>query len=74
MALPVYESLLERDALHIWDGVEVVDRIPSTIAANPHNRAYLETKAEKSGHLIEDGDLEQAEAFRVVGGGLSDAA
>jgi GTP cyclohydrolase II len=55
-------------------GVEVVDRIPLTIPANPHNRAYLETKAEKSGHLIEDGDLEQAEAFRVVGGGLSDAA
>ena len=42
-------------------GVEVVDRIPLVIPANGYDRAYLETKAEKSGHLIDDRDLEQAE-------------
>ena len=29
--------------------------------ANAYDRSYLETKARKSGHLIEDRDLEQAE-------------
>ena len=42
-------------------GVEVVDGIPLVIPANAYDRAYLETKARKSGHLIDDRDLEQAE-------------
>jgi len=34
-------------------GVEVSDRIPHVIPPNPHNRFYLETKAERSGHWID---------------------
>jgi GTP cyclohydrolase II len=34
-------------------GVDVSGRIPLVIPANDHNRAYLETKALKSGHLID---------------------
>jgi GTP cyclohydrolase II len=31
-------------------GVEVVDRVPLVIAANPHNEAYLRTKKLRDGH------------------------
>jgi GTP cyclohydrolase II len=31
-------------------GVEVVDRVPLVIASNPHNEAYLRTKALRDGH------------------------
>jgi GTP cyclohydrolase II len=31
----------------------VVGRIPHVMEANPYNRFYLETKALKSGHLID---------------------
>jgi GTP cyclohydrolase II len=34
-------------------GVKVVGRIPHIIPPNEHNRFYLETKASKSGHLID---------------------
>ena len=33
-------------------GLEVVERVPIEIAANPENRKYLETKEEKLGHLL----------------------
>jgi len=33
-------------------GVEVTDRIPLIIPANEHNRAYLETKERKAGHIL----------------------
>ncbi len=33
-------------------GLEVVERIPVEIHANPHNLRYLETKRDKMGHLI----------------------
>lgn len=33
-------------------GLEMVDRVPLLIEANPHNMAYLATKAEKLGHLL----------------------
>ncbi|MDE2462367.1 MAG: GTP cyclohydrolase II [Alphaproteobacteria bacterium] len=33
-------------------GVEVVERVPHIFASNPHNDAYLRTKAEKAGHLF----------------------
>jgi GTP cyclohydrolase II len=33
-------------------GIEVVERVPLTFAANRHNRSYLETKAQRSGHLL----------------------
>jgi len=34
-------------------GIRVVDRIPHVIPANDHNRFYLETKANRSGHFID---------------------
>jgi GTP cyclohydrolase II len=34
-------------------GIVVTERIPHVIPPNPHNRFYLETKATKSGHLID---------------------
>jgi GTP cyclohydrolase II len=33
-------------------GINVVERVPHVFAANNHNRAYLATKASKSGHLF----------------------
>ena len=35
------------------NGIRVVDRIPHVIPANEHNRFYLETKANRSGHFID---------------------
>jgi GTP cyclohydrolase II len=34
-------------------GTKVSDRIPHVIPANEYNRFYLETKATRSGHLLE---------------------
>jgi len=33
-------------------GLHVADRVPLRVGANPHNLAYLATKAKKSGHLL----------------------
>lgn len=33
------------------NGIEVVERVPLHVGENRHNRAYLQTKREKSGHL-----------------------
>jgi GTP cyclohydrolase II len=35
-------------------GVTVTERIPLIIPANPHNEFYLRTKAQRSGHLIDE--------------------
>ena len=35
------------------EGVNVVERVPHSMPANRHNRAYLETKALRSGHLLD---------------------
>lgn len=35
-------------------GIRVAGRLPHVIPANRHNRFYLETKAQRSGHLIGD--------------------
>ncbi|WP_457598313.1 GTP cyclohydrolase II [Hydrogenimonas sp.] len=32
--------------------VEIVERLPIVVEANPHNEAYLETKKRKMGHLL----------------------
>ena len=34
------------------EGISVVERVPHAFPANPHNRAYLKTKADKAGHLF----------------------
>lgn len=39
-------------------GIQVTERIPLIIPPNPHNNFYLETKATKSGHLIDFGGKE----------------
>ena len=33
-------------------GIEIVERVPLEVAANPHNLRYLQTKREKMGHLL----------------------
>jgi len=33
-------------------GVEVVERVPHALPANPHNVRYLETKRDRAGHLL----------------------
>jgi 3,4-dihydroxy 2-butanone 4-phosphate synthase/GTP cyclohydrolase II len=33
-------------------GLEVVERVPIKIPANPHNERYLKTKKDKLGHLL----------------------
>jgi GTP cyclohydrolase II len=33
-------------------GVEIVERVPLVIEANPHNIDYLKVKKEKMGHLL----------------------
>jgi len=35
------------------EGVDVVERVRHAMPANPHNQAYLETKAMRSGHLLD---------------------
>ncbi len=37
------------------EGIAVRKRVPSLTPLNPHNRAYLTTKRERTGHLIELG-------------------
>ncbi|SFP91205.1 GTP cyclohydrolase II [Hydrogenimonas thermophila] len=33
-------------------GVEIIERLPIIVEANPHNEAYLQTKKSKMGHLL----------------------
>jgi GTP cyclohydrolase II len=51
-------------------GICVTERVPHVIAANEHNRSYLETKARRSGHLIDVG----AGGARVVSSEQDDDA
>ena len=37
-------------------GLDVVERVPMNIAPNKYNARYLETKRDKLGHLIENGE------------------
>jgi GTP cyclohydrolase II len=36
------------------EGIDVVERVPHAMTPTRHNHAYLETKARRSGHLLED--------------------
>jgi GTP cyclohydrolase II len=52
-------------------GIEVSGRLPHVIPPNPHNRFYLETKAKRSGHLIDLGGappLEEQSDVALVDG------
>jgi 3,4-dihydroxy 2-butanone 4-phosphate synthase/GTP cyclohydrolase II len=34
-------------------GLEITERVPSVVAVNPENLAYMRTKRERMGHLLE---------------------
>ncbi|WP_227429850.1 GTP cyclohydrolase II [Psychrobacter sp. I-STPA6b] len=34
-------------------GIEVVERVPLVVGVNPHNNAYLNTKRDKMGHILD---------------------
>jgi GTP cyclohydrolase II len=43
-------------------GVRVAERVPLQVGGNPHNKLYLETKADKLGHMLgnrHQGEIEQ---------------
>ena len=52
-------------------GVKVSRRLPHLLPPNPHNRFYLETKAQRSGHFIDFAGLphlqEQSDPVRLEG-------
>jgi GTP cyclohydrolase II len=52
-------------------GVKVSSRLPHLLPPNPHNRFYLETKAQRSGHFIDFTGLprlqEQSDPVRLEG-------
>ena len=52
-------------------GVKVSQRLPHLLPPNPHNRFYLETKAQRSGHYIDFSGLprlqEQSDPVRIEG-------
>lgn len=52
-------------------GVDVSQRLAHEIRANPHNRAYLETKARRSGHLLQNFTSPVAARARGAGQGSS---
>ena len=33
-------------------GIDVIERVPLALDANPHNRSYLKTKQNRTGHFI----------------------
>jgi GTP cyclohydrolase II len=39
-------------AMMAQNGLSVAERVPLKLGENPHNHAYLATKAAKSGHLL----------------------
>ncbi len=34
------------------EGVKVIERVPHQLPANPHNTRYLDTKRDRTGHLL----------------------
>jgi 3,4-dihydroxy 2-butanone 4-phosphate synthase/GTP cyclohydrolase II len=46
-------------------GLQIVERVPLAITPNPENIAYLRTKRDKLGHLIDLGDDDRAGALPV---------
>jgi GTP cyclohydrolase II len=55
-------------------GVKITGRIPLVIPPNPHNQFYLQTKAAKSGHLIDFAGKEhlQEQLDRPIVAGMTD--
>src|SRR5437867_8163008 len=59
----------------ITHGIKITDRIPLVIPPNPYNQFYLQTKAAKSGHLIDFAGKEhlQEQMDRPVVAGMTDS-
>jgi 3,4-dihydroxy 2-butanone 4-phosphate synthase/GTP cyclohydrolase II len=56
-------------------GLDIVERVPVRLAANPHNLEYLRTKRKRLGHLIDPDGLDDVDANPVDGAGaVGDAA
>jgi GTP cyclohydrolase II len=51
------------------NGVEVVERLPVLVCANPSNAGYLATKREKMGHVLRSSPLDAADGFGEADGG-----
>ncbi|BDV29969.1 GTP cyclohydrolase II [Microbacterium terricola] len=41
-------------------GLEVVEQVPLLVGVGPNNHQYLQTKRDRMGHIIDDGDLADA--------------
>lgn len=41
-------------------GLDVVEQVPLIVGVGPNNHQYLETKRDRMGHIIDDGDLRSA--------------
>jgi 3,4-dihydroxy 2-butanone 4-phosphate synthase/GTP cyclohydrolase II len=55
-------------------GLDIVERVPVQLAANPHNLEYLRTKRERLGHLIDPDGVDTLDADTVVGGDVAGGA
>ena len=50
-------------------GLEIVERVPVEVAPGAHNAAYLRTKRDRMGHLLDLGDHDADVLARVLGDG-----
>jgi 3,4-dihydroxy 2-butanone 4-phosphate synthase/GTP cyclohydrolase II len=41
-------------------GLDIVEQVPLLVGVGPNNHQYLETKRDRMGHLIDEGDLADA--------------
>jgi 3,4-dihydroxy 2-butanone 4-phosphate synthase/GTP cyclohydrolase II len=41
-------------------GLDVVEQVPLIVGVGPNNHQYLETKRDRMGHILDDGDLREA--------------
>jgi GTP cyclohydrolase II len=53
-AVELYTNNLRKVDGLVASGIDVVRRVPLVIPARAENRGYLETKRERSGHLLDD--------------------
>lgn len=50
-------------------GLDIVDQVPLLVGVGPNNHQYLETKRDRMGHLIDEGELNDALAQMKEGSG-----
>jgi len=49
-------------------GLDVVEQVPLIVGVGPNNHQYLETKRDRMGHILDDGDLRAALTALTEGG------